>query len=105
MCRHAWECCVKSNLVIDNWLRETSAFSMYIHVCVCIYTYIYIYLYIYILPHIYYIYHIYITIYILPSVNGTCRLIIWPIIIAFHIDFAATFALQSSNLKCISLAV
>ena len=41
----------------------------------------------------------------MKSITGTDRLIIWLIIIAFHIDLAATFALQSSNLKCISLTV
>ena len=31
----------------------------------------------------------------MKSIIGTGRLIIWLIIIAFHIDLAATFALQS----------
>ena len=38
------------------------------------------------------------------SINNIC-LVIWLIIIGFHIDLAATFALQSSNLNFISLTV
>ena len=64
--------------MIDNWGREISDFGLYIYI------------------------YIYITTY-MKSIIGAGRLIILLIIIAFRFDLAATFALQSTNLNCISL--